>query len=89
MAKFPETVEAAERAGYKFLNTSHCKGCGKVIEWFSTPLGKRIPIDVAPANADQLQPFNPHWSSCSKAAEFRKQLQNPPLPPQMSFDEIK
>lgn len=27
---------------------SFCKGCGAKIDWFSTPLGKRMPLDEDP-----------------------------------------
>jgi hypothetical protein len=65
IVKFPETPEQAEQQGYKFTGTSHCRGCGVVIEWYETPNGKRIPINGG-------EQFDPHWASCPRAQDFRR-----------------
>lgn len=59
---FPKTEEEREAAGYKFMNASECRGCRAPIEWWETPNGKRIPLDLD---------GEPHWSTCPKADEFR------------------
>jgi len=65
---FPETVDELKTAGYKFDGHSHCRGCGEVIEWWLTPRGKRMPMDVdARGNCES------HFSTCPKAANFRKE----------------
>jgi hypothetical protein len=60
---FPQTIEELKAAGYKFDGESQCKGCGADIEWWTTPRGKKMPVDHGKAT--------PHWSTCTKANEFR------------------
>jgi hypothetical protein len=42
---------------------SICKGCGAQIYWVRTPKNKNMPVDPD---------GTPHWSTCSKAADFKK-----------------
>jgi hypothetical protein len=64
---FPETIEALAAAGYKFSNDARCRGCGASVEWWDTPNGKKIPMDVdADGNCEA------HWATCPKAKDFRK-----------------
>ena len=63
---FPKTTEALEAAGYKFLNATRCTGktCGARIEFWQTPQGKRIPLD--------METREPHWGTCPNRDDFRK-----------------
>jgi hypothetical protein len=64
---FPETTTELVNAGYRFDNGANCRGCGASVEWWITPKGKRMPMDVdADGNCE------PHWSTCPNAKEFRK-----------------
>ena len=61
--KFPETPEDLEEAGYEPGNVSTCRGCGQKIQWWKTPKGKNIPLDVD---------CKPHWATCPEAESFRR-----------------
>jgi hypothetical protein len=61
---FPKTADELTAAGYRFVNGSHCRGCGKKIQWYETPNKKKIPLD--------LDTYEPHFATCLKADEFRK-----------------
>lgn len=64
---FPETTAELSKAGYRFMNEANCRGCGSAIEWWETPRGKRMPMDVdASGNAES------HWANCPDAKQFRK-----------------
>lgn len=61
---FPKTIEELTAQGYKFENGATCKACHADIEWWTTPKGKKIPMDQGTAVS--------HWSTCPSAADFRK-----------------
>src|SRR5262245_43640364 len=65
--QFPETLDALRHAGYRFSGEAHCKGCAARIEWWTTPEGKHIPLDV------DGEKVTPHWSTCTQAHLFRKE----------------
>jgi len=60
---FPGTEEGLVAAGYKFVNDSHCAGCGGLVSWWETPSGKRIPL-----NDPEL---TPHFATCPQVKDFR------------------
>jgi hypothetical protein len=63
---FPETIEALKAAGYTFDNGANCHGCGQAIEWWITPRGKKMPMDVdADGNCES------HFGTCPNAKQFR------------------
>jgi len=64
---FPLTLDELRATGYKFVEHSHCRGCNAVIEWWRTPLGKLMPMDVTDSGKVQT-----HFASCSKVLEFRR-----------------
>lgn len=63
---FPTTVEELKAAGYVFSNDANCRGCGSRIEWWTTPKGKKMPMDV-----DESGNCVSHWSTCPNAKDFR------------------
>lgn len=65
---FPQTFAAMQAAGYRFENHAKCRGCKADIEWWITPKGKKMPMDLMPKD-DSLAV--PHWSSCPEAGQFR------------------
>jgi hypothetical protein len=65
---FPATVEELRTAGYKYDRYSYCSGCGALIEWWTTPRGKKMPMDVT----DSGGKVQSHFATCPKAAQFRK-----------------
>ena len=65
---FPKTLDALREAGYKFQRHTPCRGCLAMIEWWLTPNSKYIPMDI-----DAHGKAEPHWASCPKAAEFRRE----------------
>jgi hypothetical protein len=65
---FPTTIDEMRIAGYHFDNEAACRGCGARLEWWITPRGKKMPMDVdAEGNCE------PHWATCPNAKDFKKQ----------------
>lgn len=63
--RFPRTPEEMVARGYQYDNDNVCRGCGADIEWWITPNGKKLPVNVGTAE--------PHWSTCPDADRFRKE----------------
>lgn len=63
MSNFPTTETGLKEAGYAFENSGKCRGCGAEIAWYSTPKGKKIPLDEGT--------LVPHWGTCPNANDFR------------------
>ncbi len=55
--------------GYTFSNKAPCKGCGEEIEWWSSPKGARLPMNVMTKDPSGAII---HLETCSSSAEFRK-----------------
>lgn len=66
MSPFPSTLDELRSAGYRFDQYAHCRGCGAVIEWWYTPAGRKMPMDVHGGKVES------HFATCPKAAQFRK-----------------
>jgi hypothetical protein len=64
-------VELIE-AGYKPGNTAPCKGCDMLIEWWTTPNQKAMPMST-PKDGVGLEP---HWGTCPKAKQFKRRVWN-------------
>jgi hypothetical protein len=67
---FPETREAMEDAGYKRGCYSRCRGCKRPMEWWTTPTGKRIPMD--PMDHPDSAAIS-HFATCPEAGRFKKE----------------
>lgn len=65
---FPKTLDELKAAGYRFDGHSNCRGCADIIEWWITPRGKRMPMDVQVDGS-----VKSHWVTCPKAADFRRE----------------
>lgn len=60
---------------------SICKGCGKPIQWIEMNSGKKMPVDAEPVTGVMIREgkgiitkvFTPHWATCPKANQFRKE----------------
>ena len=59
---FPKTSDELKAAGYVFENDATCKACGEPIEWYTTPHGRKIPMDPMSKGTD---PAITHFSTCS------------------------
>jgi hypothetical protein len=68
---FPATRDALIEAGYRFDNYSTCRGedCGADVEWWVTPLNKKLPFNLM-QNGDSK--VVPHWASCPNSDDFRR-----------------
>ncbi len=66
---FPQTFDGMKAAGYKFDAHARCRGCGQEIEFWLTPRGKKIPMDLMP-NGDSKAVS--HFATCPDAPLFRK-----------------
>lgn len=66
---FPKTIDELVKAGYKHENVASCRGrtCTARIEWWITPSGKKLPLDV-----DAKGNVEPHWAHCPDSKDFRK-----------------
>lgn len=58
-----------------------CKKCGAEIDFIKTPVGRLMPIDVAPPEnkrrvtvetSEGPKQVVPHWATCPYAHEFRR-----------------
>jgi hypothetical protein len=53
-----------------------CKGCGRKILWFETPVGKRMPMDAHAMirqlgiGYDMYAASDSHWTTCPKRERF-------------------
>jgi hypothetical protein len=65
---FPKTLDEMTAAEYAFSNDALCKGCGEDIEWWTTPSGKKIPMDPMPRGTSAAIS---HWATCVEAKSFR------------------
>lgn len=66
---FPKTVDGLLKVGYERKNRGLCN-CGAAIEWFRTPKGKSIPLEV-----DGHGGAVAHWAHCPLAEQFRKKAE--------------
>ncbi len=74
MSNFPQTRDAMRRAGYEFLNEVDCKSCHARIEWWRTPGGKKIPMDVPKTDHSHIVT---HWSTCKHPDQHRQRGSRP------------
>jgi hypothetical protein len=70
---FPKTLTEMEEQGYRRAEYSRCKGCYAAMEWWTTPMGGRIPMD--PMGHPDSAAIS-HFATCSHHHMFRK----PPQP---------
>lgn len=67
---FPQNLDELVAAGYKFENDARCRYCPLRIEWWITPAGRKIPLEV-----DDHGSVRAHFGHCAgyipaKAAEL-------------------
>lgn len=65
---FPKTFEEMKKQGYRFDNHARCKGCQEEIEWWISPRGKKIPMNLMPNATSEAKA---HWATCTEADLFR------------------
>jgi len=65
---FPTKAEEMEPAGYKLNGFGTCRGCGEKMEWYISPRGKKIPMNVMP---NPSSPAVAHWTTCKESPLFR------------------
>ena len=74
--KWPVTsTQTLTDAGYECEGESRCTGCGELIEWWITPIGKKMPVTVRKAenvlfNSGDVR--EAHFATCIAADQFRK-----------------
>jgi hypothetical protein len=69
----PNTRADLEAIGYKYDGESHCRGCGVLMLWFTTPNGKKMPMTIVPGTEnDDHRTLTCHFGNCPNAAQFRK-----------------
>lgn len=66
---FPKDWDSLVQEGYKWENDAECRGCGEEIMWFTTPNGRKIPMNKMTRGTD---PAIAHFSTCPEADSFRK-----------------
>ena len=66
---FPKTQDEMRSAGYIFENDAVCRGCGEDIEWYTTPTGKKIPMNPMDKGTAEAVP---HWATCPDHSSFRR-----------------
>lgn len=65
----PKTRAELETAGYKVSNYGRCSGCRAAIEWWTTPIGARAPMNPMPHPESEVIS---HFATCPNANQFRK-----------------
>jgi hypothetical protein len=66
---FPKTFAELKDAGYRFSDHGVCRGCKQEIEWWETPRGKMIPLELM---REPRSPVVPHHATCTHVDQFRK-----------------
>lgn len=69
---FPATRAALEFAGYRRQSSTFCMGCNQAMEFWTTPQGKSIPMDVM---TEAESPAISHFATCPLAQQFRRRKQ--------------
>lgn len=70
MNTIPPTWKELEAAGYVWQSRTNCKNCGKEMEWWTSPAGRWIPVElVAEAGGKRMV----HTMLCPKADQFQRQ----------------
>ncbi|HLH35993.1 MAG TPA: hypothetical protein VKX41_15075 [Alloacidobacterium sp.] len=65
---FPKTLEEMKSFGYRFEGHGNCSSCGAEIEWWTTPHGKKLPVNLMDKPSDLVKP---HWAiSCNESRLF-------------------
>jgi hypothetical protein len=64
----PLTFDELVTTGYRYSGQSFCKGCGKRIEWWTTPKKRPISLDLM---IDPDSPVTPHFDTCTYVAQLR------------------
>lgn len=65
----PNTWDELKAAGYIWENDGECRGCGDPIMWFTTPNGRKMPVNQMQRGSDKAVP---HMETCTEADSFRK-----------------
>lgn len=60
---FPRTFGEMKERGYRFEDHARCRSCGQEIEWWTTPNGKRVPMNLMEPKSSS--PAVGHQSTCS------------------------
>ena len=74
---WPQTEGQLLGAGYQpplKFSRSKCRACGALIQFWTTPAGKGMPL----TNAAGV--LTPHWADCPGADDFRKPKEAKPRP---------
>lgn len=61
MPKYPQTLDELKAQGYQSSGNGKCRNCGKDMAWFTTPRGKKIPMNPMQKGGDKAVP---HWETC-------------------------
>jgi len=61
---FPKTEAELITAGYHFESVGICRGCHAKFEWWQTPKGRMMPLDIGT--------LEPHWATCPQRELFGK-----------------
>ncbi len=61
----PDTRDDLEAVGYRYLSTSICRTCGKDLNWFQTPNGKRMGMSAIEGTEDE-DPQKLEFHKCEK-----------------------
>jgi hypothetical protein len=75
MPHLPEKREDLQALGYDYEGDGRCSKCQEVIEWWSTPNGKRMPMRVfeeRDASGKIVYLRRSHFVDCPFADTFRK-----------------
>lgn len=85
--RFPGTRAEMEAAGYSLNEYTRCKGCMRLMEFWHTPNGHRIPMNPMPEpQSDAVS----HFTDCPDVARFRKPPRSTTTAPLPSlFSEIE
>lgn len=80
MAALPQTRDGLTSLGYRYDGESHCRGCGVLMLWFTTPnidpktgKNKKMPMTIIPGSEhEDPQLLECHFGRCKNADQFRK-----------------
>ncbi len=67
--RLPQNRKGLVPKGYQFTGTGECAGCGRGVEWWKTPIGRKAPFDRM-MHDDATAVI--HFATCPKAQHFRR-----------------